>query len=378
VKKIFVALSGGVDSAVAAALLVRAGHDVTGIYMKNWSSSEGLLGDCPYLADRRDAIRVAAHLGISFREVDFEEQYRATVYSYFIDSYRAGRTPNPDVLCNREIKFGLLLDYALENGADALATGHYARIHSVPSVTLSEAEGPGQTSEVDSLDSSTRSPERPAQNDREEYHLRRARDRNKDQSYFLHQLTQKQLSKALFPLGELTKPEVRALAREFGLPNAECKDSQGLCFIGKIDLADFLRTEIPGEPGEIVDELGERIGTHPGAAYYTLGQREGLGVALAERRYVVATDVEKNVVRLGEEAKLYRGEILLQNLHWIGQKPEFPLSCQAQVRYRARPVGALLHADGRLELEEPVRAPAPGQFAALLRGEQVLGGGEIS
>lgn len=363
VKKVFVALSGGVDSAVAAALFVQQGHDVTGVYMKNWSSSEGLIGDCPYLVDRRDAIRVAAHLGIPFREVDFEEEYGEKVYSYFVESYRRGRTPNPDVACNREIKFGLLLDYALGSGADFLATGHYARIQRTKNKEQ-RAGSRKQETEAGSLFTVHCS-------------LLRAVDRSKDQSYFLHQLTQHQLAHALFPLGELEKSEVRSLAREFGLPNAERRDSQGLCFIGHVDLKDFLAREIPSEPGEVLDEAGERVGSHPGAAYYTIGQREGVGVALAEPKYVVATDVERNVVRLGAEAELYRRGISLENLHWTGAEPSLPLRCRAQVRYHAEPVGALLHEDGRLELDEPVRAVASGQFVVFLDGERLLGGGEI-
>jgi tRNA-specific 2-thiouridylase len=343
-EKIYVALSGGVDSAVAAALLVQAGHDVSGVYMKNWSSSEGLSTECTHLSDRRDAARVAAHLDIPFEVVDFEEEYRSNVYRYFVDSYRKGLTPNPDVVCNSEIKFGILLDWVRAKGVDKLATGHYAKV---------------------SRDSSV-------------FHLLRGVDKLKDQSYFLHRLTQGQLGAALFPLGKLTKPEVRQLAQKFKLPNAKKKDSQGLCFVGKVDLKEFLQQEIPARVGPVLDEGGAQVGEHSGAAFYTIGQRHGLRVAQGSPQYIVASNVATNTVVLGSDEKLERQEIKVSDIHWITKPPKLPTSLQIQIRYRTQPVPAVLKLDGILNLGKPVRAVAPGQFVVFLQGEEVLGGGVIT
>lgn len=340
--KIAVALSGGVDSAVAAHLLLRQGHDLVGIYMKNWSETAGLVsGACPWVQDRADAIAVAAHLGIPFKTVDFRKEYRERVYAYFVAEYRAGRTPNPDVLCNNLIKFDLLREYAQGLGAKTLATGHYARI-------VSTDDG---------------------------FALQQAIDPAKDQSYFLHRLSQEQLADALFPLGELTKTEVREIAQEAGLPNADKKDSQGLCFIGKISLKDFLEQEISPQQGKILDSNGEEVGLHQGAAFFTVGQRRGLGVAAGEPVYVVSTDVESNTVTIGCEQDLLCDHVTLGDLHWIGGEPDLPLRCQVQIRYHGKKTGATLFPDGRLAFEEPQQAVAAGQFAVLFTDDRVLGGG---
>jgi tRNA-specific 2-thiouridylase len=340
--KIAIALSGGVDSAVAAHLLQQQGHDLIGINMKNWSDTTGLRsGACPWVQDRADAIAVAAHLGIPFKTVDFQREYRERVYDYFVSEYRRGRTPNPDVLCNNLIKFDLLLHYAKELGAEKLATGHYAR--------LTEAGG--------------------------RFQLKQAVDPAKDQSYFLHRLNQQQLSNALFPLGELNKAEVRRIAREINLPNAQKKDSQGLCFIGKISLKSFLEQEISPQEGKIIDSTGTKVGTHPGAAYFTVGQRRGLGVATGEPVYVINTDVESNTITIGSGDELLCSEVELTEMHWISEIPEFPLRCQAQIRYHGRKTDAVLEADGTLRLSEPQQAIAAGQFAVLFDGDELLGGG---
>jgi tRNA-specific 2-thiouridylase len=340
--KIAIALSGGVDSAVAAYLLQQDGHELVGIYMKNWSDSAGLaLGACPWVEDRRDAIAVAAQLGIPFKTVDFRDEYRERVYDYFVAEYRAGRTPNPDVLCNNLIKFDLLREYAKELGAQKLATGHYARL----------------TRDGNSIQ------------------LREAIDPTKDQSYFLHRLSQEQLSDALFPLGELPKSEVRCIAMQARLPNADKKDSQGLCFIGKVNLREFLEQEIAPREGKIYDTMGNEVGTHPGATYFTVGQRRGLGVAAGKPVYVIATDVESNTVTTGTHDELLRDEVMLREIHWIAEQPEFPLRCQAQIRYHGKKVDAELGVDGILHLYEPQEAIAAGQFAVLFRGDEVLGGG---
>ncbi|MGE9271551.1 MAG: tRNA 2-thiouridine(34) synthase MnmA, partial [Verrucomicrobiales bacterium] len=243
--KVLVGLSGGVDSSAAAALLLEQGHEVTGAFMKNWINAEGLPGECPWEADLEDALAVAKKLGIEFRVVDLIDQYKARIVDYLIGGYREGITPNPDVWCNREMKFGVFLDYALEQGFELVATGHYARRRDLPN---------GQAA------------------------ILKGADPNKDQSYFLSLMTQHQASHALFPAGEMLKPEVREVARRHELPTAGKKDSQGICFIGDIKMRDFIRHYIPDSPGEAVDLQGKVLGRHEGLHLYTLGQRKGHGI----------------------------------------------------------------------------------------------------
>ncbi len=354
--KILVALSGGVDSAAAAALLVEQGHDVVAAYMKNWVNDENIPGECPWERDIEDALGVCRRLGIELRVVDLIEQYRRRVVDYLIEGYRAGSTPNPDVLCNREMKFGVLLDYALEQGFSGVATGHYAN--------RLDVEGEGS------------------------YVLRGA-DRNKDQSYFLALMRPEQINRAIFPVGQLTKPEVRELARRFRLPNAEKKDSQGICFIGQVRMSDFLRHYLPDNPGDIVDLQGRKLGRHDGLHLFTMGQRKGHHVASPREGIayvVVGKDLKCNRLILGYEGEDTPGLYSRSAIVGSVSNPLLPLPerVMAQPRYRAPAVHASCENLGagryKLTFDQPVRALALGQVCAFYapdedRGERLLGGG---
>jgi len=350
--RIMVGLSGGVDSSAAAALLVEQGHEVVGGYMKNWINEEGLPGDCPWESDLEDAHAVAKALGIEFRVVDMIDQYRERIVDYLLEGYRDGVTPNPDVMCNREMKFGVFLDYALEQGFEAVGTGHYAR-------RRVRKDGVAD--------------------------LLRGADPNKDQSYFLAMMTQHQVKHALFPAGEMLKPEVREVARRFKLPTAEKKDSQGICFIGNIKMTDFLRHHVPDSPGEIVDLDGKVMGKHDGLHLYTLGQRKGHGVASPRSGMayvVVGKNAEKNELIVGwdepETAGLYAGSCVVGSLSWI---KEAVTSGRAEVqpRYRAKSEAVEVRKldEGKLELKftRAQRALTPGQICAFYEGGRLLGGG---
>ncbi|MGJ8698186.1 MAG: tRNA 2-thiouridine(34) synthase MnmA [Verrucomicrobiaceae bacterium] len=350
--RILVGLSGGVDSAAAAALLLEQGHEVVGGYMKNWINEEGLPGDCPWESDLEDAHAVAKALGIEFRVVDLIDQYRERIVDYLLEGYRSGVTPNPDVMCNREMKFGVFLDYALEQGFESVGTGHYVR-------RRERADGTAD--------------------------LLRGADPNKDQSYFLAMMTQHQVKHGLFPAGEMLKPEVREVARRFNLPNAEKKDSQGICFIGNIKMSDFLRHYVPDSPGEIVDVDGVVKGKHDGLHLYTLGQRKGHGVASPRdgmAYVVVGKNAEKNQLIVGWDevgahglyaTKCVVGSVSSTNDVIRGGRLE------AQPRYRAKsePVMVKEIGEGRFELEftKPQRALTPGQICAFYEGGKLLGGG---
>lgn len=353
--RILVGLSGGVDSSVAAALLVEQGHEVVGAYMKNWINESGVPGDCPWEEDLQDAARVAESLGIQFRVIDLIDQYRERIVHYLLEGYRAGVTPNPDVWCNREMKFGVFLDYALAQGFDSVATGHYARRRVRSDGTVD---------------------------------LLRGADPNKDQSYFLALMTQRQVKRALFPVGEMLKPQVRQAAKRFSLPTAGKKDSQGICFIGNVKMSEFLRHYLPDEPGEIVDLEGRVLGEHRGLHLYTLGQRKGHGVASPREGMayvVVAKEVESNRLIVGwDEAKtpgLYASHCTVTSLSSVAE-PIIELSgrpCEAQPRYRAKaePVRVERGGDNLLKLtfERPQRALTPGQICAFFSGGRLLGGG---
>jgi tRNA-specific 2-thiouridylase len=351
--KVLVGLSGGVDSSAAAALLLEQGHEVTGGFMKNWINAEGIPGDCPWERDLEDALAVARALGIEFRVIDLIDQYKQRIVDYLVEGYRSGITPNPDVWCNREMKFGVFLDYALEQGFEAVATGHYARRRTL-------ADG------------------RPA--------VLRGADPNKDQSYFLALMTTRQAGHAMFPAGELLKPEVREVARRFGLPTAEKKDSQGICFIGEVKMSDFIRHYIPDQPGEIVDPSGRVLGRHRGLHLYTLGQRKGHGVASPREGMayvVVGKDLERNRLivgwDLGDTPGLYARRCVIGSLSSIGCELPAAGWVEAQPRYRAKAERAEIRSreDGRLELDfqTPQRAIAPGQICAFYDGGRLLGGG---
>lgn len=352
-KKIVVGMSGGVDSSVAAALLLDQGHEVIGAFMKNWSDTKDpVTGECAWRAERDDAMRVAADLGIPFVTFDFEAQYRESVIGYLFREYAAGRTPNPDVMCNRFVKFDLFLKEALKLGADAIATGHYAR--------------------VDFADG--------------HYRLLAGLDRSKDQSYFVFSLGQEQLARTLFPIGHLDKRDVRAYARDRGLHVADKKDSQGICFVGQVELGEFLTRGIEPMPGEIVDVDGRVIGRHPDVHAFTIGQRHGLGVGGGPPYFVVDKDATTGrvIVARGEDhPALFRSSLEISEAHWVaGEEPNLPLECQARIRYR-QPLQKCVVQPGealgtlKVDFAEPQRAVAPGQFAVFYAGDEVLGGGVI-
>jgi tRNA-specific 2-thiouridylase len=349
-------MSGGVDSSVAAWLLKRDGYDVVGVFMKNWEDDD-TDEYCTSRVDLVDAASVADVIGIELEAVNFAAEYRERVFTLFLRDYESGRTPNPDVLCNSEIKFRAFLDHARTLGADAIATGHYARTRRTP-------EG--------------------------RVELLKAADATKDQSYFLHRLTQAQLAPVLFPLGDLRKRDVRELARRAGLPTHAKKDSTGICFIGERPFRDFLARYLPRTPGPMVTPDGRNVGTHQGLAYYTLGQRQGLGIGGtrhgdAAAWYVAGKDLAGNrlvVVQGHEHPLLRRNDVDANDVHWIaGSAPTLPSRYMAKTRYRmADAACAVRQEDGmlRARFDAPQWAPTPGQFLVIYDGDVCLGGGVIA
>ncbi|WP_027375821.1 tRNA 2-thiouridine(34) synthase MnmA [Kaistella palustris] len=394
--KIVVGLSGGVDSSVAAYLLQKQGHEVVALFMRNWNDASVTLEDeCPWIEDSNDALMVAKKLGIPFQVIDMSELYKEKIVDYMFDEYKNGRTPNPDILCNREVKFDVFMKTALSLGAEKVATGHYARVSS----TFNESG-------------------------KEIFHLLAGKDNNKDQSYFLCQLSQDQLSKSLFPIGELTKPEVRDIAREMELVTADKKDSQGLCFIGKVSLPTFLQQQLEPKEGEIVEifkdfsgfhqetpqfsskleELqflsqklsyeksdGKVIGKHSGAHYFTIGQSKGLGIGgHAESCFIISRDMATNTVFVGEGRNfpgLFRRALKIENpeVHWIREDLRLQngesMKVQARIRYRQPLEEATLYQfeEGLyIEFENPQCAIAEGQFAAWYLEDELVGSGVIA
>lgn len=389
-KRVVVGLSGGVDSSVAAYLLQQQGYEVIGMFMKNWhDDSVTISKECPWLDDSNDAMIVAQHLGIPFQAIDLSEEYKARIVDYMFTEYQRGRTPNPDVLCNREIKFDVFLHNALKLGADFVATGHYARKHEV-------------TIDGQSV-----------------YRLLSGKDGNKDQSYFLCQLTQAQLSRSLFPVGELLKPEVRAIAKKLGLVTAEKKDSQGLCFVGKVHLPEFLQQRLEARKGEVVElpasapafrngfsdedlvglttpyklqrSEGKVVGQHNGAHYFTIGQRKGLNLGGNEKPlFVIGTDTTDNIIYTGmgeDHPGLYRRGLYISSAdeHWIredlrlaeGESRRY----EARIRYRQplEPCTLYKKSEGvYIIFDKPQKSITPGQFAAWYEAEELVGSGVIS
>ena len=408
-KRVIVGLSGGVDSSVAAYLLQQQGYEVIGLFMKNWhDDSVTLSDDCPWLEDSNDAMLVAEKLGIPFQTVDLSKQYKERIVDYMFAEYQRGRTPNPDVLCNREIKFDVFLDIALSLGADYVATGHYCRketVTSAGSATSLSKNVPRSTELVEG----TELVEVPT------YQLLAGADANKDQSYFLCQLSQVQLDKTLFPIGGLQKKEVRNIAAEQGLVTAEKRDSQGLCFVGKVSLPDFLQQKLATKKGDIIQVPashpmyaqtpentpaglakkfayttadGKIVGTHNGAHFFTVGQRKGLAVGgTKEPLFVLAIDVQKNCIYVGEgkdHPGLYRTALWIDqaDVHWIRPDLETgqPLAVQARIRYRQPLALATLHptaAGMYLVFDAPQSAIAAGQFAAWYLDNELIGSGVI-
>jgi len=335
-------MSGGVDSSLTAALLVEQGHEVTGVYMKNWT--QDLPGmRCPWADDLADAKRVAVQLGIDFKVFDFEKEYRQKVVDYMINEYRAGRTPNPDIMCNQEVKFKLFLETAREDGAEFIATGHYAKT--------------------------------------ENGKLLQATDGVKDQTYFLYRVTKEALDKTLFPLGELEKSRVREMAEERGLYTAKKKDSQGICFVGQVGIREFLSQYVERTSGNIVDiKTREVLGRHDGAIFYTIGQRHGLDIGGGLPYYVVGKDMDTQEVfvtkNLNDEA-LWRRELQATSVHWIGGSLPSGSRVQVRLRHRGALVGAKVHSEGdnlRVMLDEPERAVSPGQSVVFYDDQECKGG----
>ncbi len=369
--RILAALSGGVDSSVAAALLVREGHDVVGAYMKNWINEENIIGHCPWQEDIEDARAVADQLGIEFHVVNLMKDYRELVVKYLLEGYQSGITPNPDVMCNREMKFGVLWDWAQKQGFEAIATGHYAQ--SVPASSLLVPGFQAATALVP---------------DQEHRAILRGADPNKDQTYFLAMMRPEQVQIARFPIGHLLKPQLRQIAQELHLKTAAKPDSQGICFIGEVKMEDFLRTFVADKPGPIVNLEGKVLGEHRGLHLYTLGQRKGIGVPsnLYKQAYVVvAKRHETNELVIAIERDdtplLWARRAVLNSLSTTGPDLTQPRRVNAQPRYRATAPPAQLrpflrHGEwcAELEYETPQRALTPGQICALYDGDHLLGG----
>ena len=375
-KKVYVGLSGGVDSSVSAALLVEQGYDVVGVYMKNWSKD--LPGfPCPWKEDYQDAKRIAVKLGIPFEMFDFEKEYFEKVVQYMIDGYSAGLTPNPDIMCNQEIKFKLFYEVARERGADFIATGHYARVG-----------GSDHGSEILDLGGDTPAFKSKVQDPRSQIYLQRAVDENKDQTYFLYRISQEALAHTLFPIGHLTKPQVREEAKKRGLITANKKESMGICFVGKVGIRDFLSQYVKTSPGPIVEQNGLVIGQHDGAIFYTIGQRHGLDVGGGLPYYVIGKDMTSNTVYVTNninDENLWTGILELTSVHWITPSKNSELLKAKQLLVRTRHRAALQSGhitdvtdDGlTIALDEKIRAITPGQSAVLYDDVTCLGGGII-
>ena len=353
-KRIVVGMSGGVDSSVAALLLKQQSYDVFGIFMKNWEDFPD--GHCPAAEDAADVMGVCDVLDIEMDGINFAEEYRQKVFAYFLEEYKKGRTPNPDVLCNKEIKFKTFLDHALAQGAELIATGHYAKIDRQDGV----------------------------------YRLLKPADRNKDQTYFLYTLNQAQLARTLFPLAELTKPEVRRLAEEAGFDNHAKKDSTGICFIGERNFKAFLNRYLPARPGDMCTPEGEKVGRHDGLMFYTLGQRQGLGIggrrdSNGQPWFVVGKDLTTNTLLVAQghdHPMLYSRALEASRIHWVaGAAPSTPFTCAAKTRYRQseQPCTITAIGNGRcaVTFNQPQWAITPGQSVVFYQGDVCLGGGII-
>lgn len=349
--RVVIGMSGGVDSSVAALLLKEQGYDVIGIFMKNWDDTDEN-GVCTATEDYNDVIEVCNQIGIPYYAVNFEKQYWDKVFTYFLDEYRAGRTPNPDVMCNKEIKFKAFLEHAIALGADYVATGHYARV--------AYMDG--------------------------EYKMLRGVDDNKDQTYFLNQLSQEQLSKTMFPLGELKKPQIREMAKEAGLATAAKKDSTGICFIGERNFKDFLSNYLPAQPGVMQTLSGEVKGKHDGLMYYTIGQRHGLGIGgNGDPWFAVGKNLKGNILYVDQgfhNELLYGDEVIATNVGWVSNKAkEKEFKCTAKFRYRQEDnkvtVQIVDENTVRILCDEPIRAITPGQAVVFYDGDECLGGATI-
>lgn len=349
--RIVVGMSGGVDSSVTAYLLKEQGYDVIGIFMKNWDDTDEF-GVCTATQDYEDVIRVCNQIGIPYYAVNFEKEYWDKVFTYFLDEYKQGRTPNPDIVCNKEIKFRAFLDHALKLGADYIATGHYARVEDVDGKVK----------------------------------LLRGKDRNKDQTYFLNQLTQEQLKKVMFPLGGYEKKAVREIAKKAGLATANKKDSTGICFIGERNFKEFLSNYLPAQPGQMETLDGEVMGKHDGLMYYTIGQRHGLGIGgPGEPWFVCGKDLKRNVLYVCQgfdNDALYSDALIATNVNWISDRPKpETFHCTAKFRYRQPDQGVTVTIldEGKVQVDfdAPVRAITPGQAVVFYNEEECLGGGTI-
>lgn len=355
-EKVIVGLSGGVDSSVSALLLQQQGYEVEGLFMKNWEEDDGT-DYCTAKEDLADAQKIANKLNIKLHTANFASEYWDNVFEHFLEEYKAGRTPNPDVLCNKEIKFKVFIEYAEVLGGDYIATGHYVRRRSEPDSTIAQ--------------------------------LLKGLDNNKDQSYFLHAVPGEQIAKCLFPVGELEKPVVRAIAEENGFVNHDKKDSTGICFIGERRFKDFLERYIPAQPGEMITENGDVIGAHQGLMFYTLGQRQGLGIGGVANTpdspwYVIKKDLDKNqlIVSQGNNNPLlYSQRLITKNIEWIdGKGPGLPFQCTAKTRYRqADQQCTIINVDGGIQVtfDEPQRSVTPGQYVVFYKSDICLGGGVI-
>lgn len=347
-KKVLIALSGGIDSAVSAVLLLRAGYEVEAAFMKNWNSTTGLIkNECPWLDDRREALKVAAQLGIPLHTFNFEKEYAKNVMQYFFEEYAAGRTPNPDVMCNKEIKFKLLYDKAIHMGFDYLATGHYAQV----------------------------------KNGRKNSEMLRSKDEFKDQTYFIYNIHTEQLKHLLFPIGGYKKTEVRKLAYKFNLPNADRKESMGICFVGKVQLDKFLQQKIKPKKGNIIDAEDNILGQHDGAAFYTIGQRHGLKIS-GGPYYVVKKDVKTNTLTVSknpEDLNLKTKEVEVAKINWITKPKSFPYVCKARFRHQQKLQDVRIESGQKgfykVKFKHLQHAVAAGQSIVFYKNKTCIGGG---